>query len=361
MPFADITFWQFRNIHDAKITIDAEQIFFVGPNGQGKTNFLEAIYCLCYGSSFRTKQDTNLVTLGNKTAALSGLFYDGSHQNQTPIKVQVGDQKTISIAGKTVSDRRDLMDIVPCVVFCHEDIGFVQGGPEEQRQFFNQTAALVFSAYVFSLRNYSKTLKTRNLLLKQEQYELLPVYDQQLAQYGVEITNQRHRIVDLFNTEFTPRYEAVSGGLSGLWVKYCPSWPEATTDFALSRLRDKRPIDMRFASTTSGPHRDKFLFVKDDREFLPIASTGQIRLISLLLRLCQAVLVANMMKKKPILLLDDVLLELDPVKRQRFILDLPKAEQAFFTFLPDFNLETIRGTNSKVYQVKEGAFHEKSG
>jgi DNA replication and repair protein RecF len=102
-------------------------------------------------------------------------------------------------------------------------------------------------------------------------------------------------------------------------------------------------IGILLNTSTSGPHRDRFLFRLGGRDFLKEASTGQLRLMSLVLRAAQSRLYARMAGKAPVLLLDDVLLELDAPKRKKFMLELPKYQQAFFTFLPDENISLYQG------------------
>ena len=130
---------------------------------------------------------------------------------------------------------------------------------------------------------------------------------------------------------------------------------------ALQRLQDRLPRDLAMKTTTSGPHRDKFFFFHQDQDFIGVASTGQMRLMSLLLRLSQASMVQKLGGKNPVLLLDDVLLELDFDKRKRFLANLPDYEQAFFTFLPDEQVAEYLKNDALCYRVEKGRFHEASG
>ena len=123
-------------------------------------------------------------------------------------------------------------------------------------------------------------------------------------------------------------------------------------------VQAKREIDKVMNTTMSGPHRDKIKFIKDGREFVPIASTGQRRLIALLLRVSQAVYFSQLTNEKPILLMDDVMLELDPDKRQKLTSMLPEYDQLFCTFLPGEPYERYRHSTTKVINIKEGSWYE---
>ena len=107
-------------------------------------------------------------------------------------------------------------------------------------------------------------------------------------------------------------------------------------------------------TTTSGPHRDRFVYRHEDRDFTRTASTGQLRLVSLILRVAQAQFFASRSGRSPVLLLDDVLLELDPTRRKRFLDALPAYEQAFFTFLPDERFNDYRREDTLIYRVADG-------
>lgn len=360
MPFTQLKFLEFRNIASGEIPVHAEQVFFIGDNGQGKTNVLEAVYLLCYGSSFRTKKDEHLVRTGATQSSVWGFYQDEQgYERKIQVRFDQG-KKEIRVDDKTLMDRRELMDIVPCVVFCHEDLDFVKGAPEFQRQFINQTAALVYPGYVGELRTYSKALKTRNLLVKDKNLDLLGPYDQHLAATGIQITVAREKMVDTFNQTFSPLVGRINSDLENMRIEYRPSWSARSMDEILAHLLRKRDLDLRLGTTGSGPHRDKFIFTKDGQDFIPQASTGQMRLLSLILRLCQANLVTIMTGRKPILLLDDVLLELDPEKRKKFIDELPPSEQYFFTFLPGADLESLQNRQTRILEVSGGCYHEKS-
>jgi len=122
----------------------------------------------------------------------------------------------------------------------------------------------------------------------------------------------------------------------------------------LRRLESKRHEELALGTSLSGPHRDRWNFMADGSDFAAKASTGQLRLVSLTLRMVQAEYYTERAGRRPILLLDDVLLELDRGRRSRFLDLLPPASQAFFTFLPGESWEENRTGSSLVYEVKDG-------
>ena len=353
MRFNTLQLYHYRNLQDKKVDVDARQIYLVGENGQGKTNFLEAVYLLCYGKSFRTNTDRELIKHEYKDMSIHATF-----DNKERISFKIVDKKkTIEVEGKRIKDRKELIEKSPCIVFSHEDIDFVKGPPERRRWFFNQTMSLHTPMFINMLRNYNKVIKMRNAVLREAGGIILDIYDQQLAAIGMEIQTRRKAVIASFNQTFKNVFRRISGRDADLDVVYVPSWNKAgSVEDALKQLEMKKADDFAMKNTTTGPHRDKIFFILNDRNFARIASTGQQRLVSLVLRVAQASFFYEMTKREPLLLIDDVLLELDSTRRIKFLDNLPVYEQAFFTFLPDEPYAKYKTSSTVVYNVQEGDF-----
>lgn len=358
MPFSSIRTVSFRNLADAEVETASPSIFAVGENGQGKSNFLDAVYTLCYAASFRSGQDADQARHGETAWSVLGYGDDGS---SCSVSWDAG-AKAVKEDGKPVHDRKRLVERNPAVVFCHDDLEFAVGEPERRRFFFDQTASLVSLGYIDSLRAYRKVLKTRNLALKDRSLDLLDVLDQQLAAYGVLLVEERARLAEAFDLLFAPRYEAVALLGRRVGVSYRPSWRlGVTVDEAMRSLAGARDRELAMGTTLSGPHRDRYAFPDGRGDFSDTASTGQARLLSLTLRIVQAEHFTAASGRKPILLLDDVLLELDPAKRRRLMENLPAAEQSFFTFLPGEPFGDYARPDTIVYWTDDGRFSRTPG
>jgi DNA replication and repair protein RecF len=354
----------FRNLADGEINTAAKDVFLVGENGQGKTNFLEALYFCSYASSFRGVQDKNMARGGEEAFSASaelGFLQTPETAALSPGRITViveKSRKTISLDGKKIEDRKDLLEVVPCVAFCHEDMEFVSGNQERRRWFFDQTQSLYDPVYLDDLRKYRRVLKSRNAVLREAKFGadyrrttgLLDVLDSQLAGYGVRLMEKRRNAAETFSAAFSPLYEEVSG-IDGIVIAYAPSWK----DSALRFLAERREAELAQGLTLSGPHRDRYFFKRRGGEFSATASTGQRRLLALLLRTAQARCFSELSGKTPVLLLDDVLLELDGEKRRRFLSVMPEYEQAFFTFLPEEPYKKYCKSGTVVYYVNQGS------
>ncbi len=242
-----------------------------------------------------------------------------------------------------------------CVCFVQQDMEFVSGPPEARRRFFDQTLGLSHLPYLDVIRDYKRLLRSRNLVLKSRRAGLLDVYDRQLAPLGLEITAYRTALLREFNAVFTPLHAEIGG--AAVEIRYRPSWRDlGDVEQAVGALGACRERDLALGTTTSGPHRDLYVFAAGNADYTRLASTGQLRLCALALRVAQARFLAERTGNKPVLLLDDVLLELDPARKRSFISRFPPYEQAFFTFLPDENYLQYRREDTLLLTVKEGTF-----
>jgi DNA replication and repair protein RecF len=353
--FEQVRFYQFRNWSEEPVELGAtREVVLTGANGQGKTNFLEGIYLLCYGSSFRTKNEKKLCRHGTHEFSARGRGTFDAAVTDVSIKLTPL-RKEIILNGEPVRDRKELVRHLPCVAFTHEDYQFVSGGPEYQRYFFDQTLSLFDVIYIDTLRHYRKILKIRNALLLQSHDALaMEVYEQQLASAGLEITRLRAQAVETFNPLFSRLFTEISGLTGDCRLRHQASWKEGDIEGVARRLAETRDQDARLGFTGTGPHRDRFTFHLDGRNFAEHASTGQVRLLSLLLRIAQATLSLEKTGRRPLLLLDDVLLELDGERRRRVLAHLPDFDQAFFTFLPEQPLDLLAGREPLRLRVDGG-------
>lgn len=324
----------------------------MGENGQGKTNFLESVYILCFGSSFRTRNDKNICSLGEEMMKLSGRYTSPSQHVSVEL---LKEKKTIKINDKGIKDRREMIKNFPCIVYSYEDMKIINGAPEFKRQFLNQTLSLYDEMYIDNFKNYRRILKTRNKILKEKKRELLDIYDYQLSVSGQIIQEKRRDLIDKFNKVLSKYFRAISGDQKKIEIKYFSSWNKTKSiEDIMAVLSKKREIDFLSKSTSTGPHRDKIVFSLENNDYSFIASTGQIRLLSLIIKSAQAEFCYSKTGIKPILLFDDVLIELDQILKNRFLNHLPTYKQSFFTFLPHEKYRDFPARNAEIFFVNSG-------
>lgn len=353
----------FRNLQNCDLDTSYKQIILKGENGQGKTNLLEAVYLTCYGASFRTQNLREAVRHGEDFFLLKSTFEDNLKlERKVEISFANG-KKKIKLDASEIRDRKDLIYSLPCIAFTHDDISFVRGEPENRRRFFDQTMSMYDSSFFDDLRRYKLILRQRNAAIKDQKYSLLDIYDEKLANYGLPIMKARRSVLNSFSAIFPDIYNAVSLEDRKIGISYRPSWNEnLTVDEIITYLGQQREVDIKMSTTTSGPHRDRFIVTDAHGPFVNTASTGQMRLASLVFRSAQATFYRQKTGINPIFLIDDVLLELDAPKRARYLSYLGYYNQAFFTFLPEekyfgsfFDLED---GCSKIYKVSNGKLED---
>ena len=369
MPFLSLSPVNFRNLKNSDIDLSAKEIFFVGKNGQGKSNLLECLYYSAYASSFRTNIENEMIKKGENGFSIRTIFRENESNIHTTNIIYEKNVKKIEKDGKMIHDRKELINTMPCVLYNHDDLDFAIGSPERRRFFIDQSLTMYDVVYVDVLRRYKKILKNRNICLKEKNYSLLETYDFQIAQNGLEIIKKRKNAVFTFNQIFGKLYEQVTG-ISNVIIKYKPSWKKTSNinaeesfygdinipsiDDILEHLKSQREVEKIMCTTMSGPHRDKIVFERNKEPFVPVASTGQRRLLALILRNSQAQYYSQIIGKKPILLMDDVMLELDPEKREIFTSLLPEYDQLICTFLPGEIYNKFKREKTKVYEISEG-------
>ena len=292
---------KFRNFENASIDTNEKNIFFVGENGQGKSNLLEAIYYCCYASSFRGASDRVIAKNGGSVFSASLRFPDALTEKVT-VKFE-NQKKSILINDKKITDRKQLLYVVPCIIFCHEDMSFVNGTQEQRRWFFDQNLCLFDALYLDDLRRYKSLVKSKNTVLRKLKESgdyyfiapadktLLDTLDEQIAETGINLIKKRAAEIDTFSAVFSEYYETVSG-LKNVFVSYQKSWKgdiggADDKEGIYNEIVKRRERDIFMGACGTGPHRERYTFMYDDRDFLTQASTGQQRLAALLLRICQ--------------------------------------------------------------------------
>lgn len=351
-----LSLYHFRNLRDQTLQFSTLRTAFVGLNGAGKTNILEALYYLSYGSSFRSLHDKEVPTWGEQDFLLRGVY---ALENQE-VDVRVGfdhGKKSIRVNGKSVASRKELLSLLPCIVFSYEDIDLVTGPPEGRRRHLDQVLSLSSPGYLEAFLNYRKVLKERNMLLRKGQIATLSLYTKELIRWGLRLSRYRADYVSYLEKSLTEIFRDELKRPEKFSVRYDSSFTSDSTESALlSRYEAISSREQLLRATLLGPHRDKLLLFWEGKEARSNASVGQKRLCSLLLKLCQSRFYAQSSGKSVSLLVDDVFLELDGETQGVFMGLLPENSQRFSTFLPQ---QKQLGTGDKrdfsVYHVEKGS------
>lgn len=368
MRLRKLSLRHFRNVGFAALELKGRQQFLIGANAQGKTNLLEAAALVSAVRSFRTTENKLLVSHGQHVAATA---YELEHERLGETKITIKlrrDGKELWCDNTRVTRLADHLGRFPTVVFSSQDMLLVRGAPALRRRWLDLTLASVDADYLSTLQTYSRALAERNALLKRGHASdtELSAYEQILAPAAAVLIQIRTRTL----AELSERVSAAYGRLSGTvtspgtnepvaaekgGLRYEPDFEEPSAEALLARLEAGRARDTQFRATLSGPHRDDFSFHVRGTAAKNFGSEGQQRSLVLALRLAQAVWVRERTGVRPVLLADDVLGELDPVRRRHFWASIDPESQiiATGTSRPDAELGEWQ-----IFEVKEGTFEE---
>lgn len=354
MRLRQITLQHFRNIGFARVELAGRQVAFVGANGQGKTNLLEAVAYLTALRSFRTTDSRALIAHGQAEA---GLVVDLEHEVHGPTQVTIrlrAGGKEAWIDQTRVTRLADFLGQFPTVVFSSQDQQLIRGSPGLRRRWLDLTLAAMDGRYFAALQGYHRALADRNLLLKRQATDAeIAAFERPLAEQGEVLMQARALGLEELGQALAAAYSQISHNAEPVAFVYAPDQAGADAAALLARFESGRGRDRQVRTTSSGPHRDDFAFLLRDRPAREFASEGQQRTLVLALRLAQATYFRARGRAQPVLLADDVLGELDPARRRRFWDAIPADAQVLATGTtpPDAALG-----DWQIHQVAAGTF-----
>ena len=328
----------FRNIKKAGFSPSSGNNILIGENGQGKTNFLEAL-CLFTGEkSFRRAKEPDLIRFGEKSARISVTFFSQGREQSASIcygPSEDGQNRRITLNGVNKKSPSALCGVLCMVVFSPEDLRVIKDGPEERRKLIDASVTQLIPSYGNLLRTYERTVFQRNSLLHElnggGRYgrDMLDVWDERLVKLGSRIIKLRRHYAERISPYASERYGEISGGREELAIRYVSTGGEGEKEF-LCRLRETRSRDISQGTTGTGPHRDDAEIIIGGKNSRFFGSQGQQRSAVLALKLGEASLLEEKYGEPPVLLLDDVLSELD-TGRQEYLLKKLGGRQVFVT------------------------------
>jgi DNA replication and repair protein RecF len=328
---------------------------FIGANGQGKTNLLEAVAMLALSTSPRSRRELELIGPVAPMSRIEAEVESANLKAELAIILNLeGDRARRVIEVDGVRRRAfDLPGRFRVTLFWPDDLGLVKAGPEQRRRFLNQMLVQVEPGYARALAGLKRVLEQRNSLLKrmaagEERGDVLEPWNQELIQLGGEIMAARAAAVLELEPEAAIYHAEIADG-ERLEIHY-QGPPVNLAEAVHNSLAE----DLKRGSTTVGPHHDDIRIVLDGREARAYGSQGQQRTAVVSLKLAEAGLVARRTGERPVLLLDDVLSELDAARRAALLRRVAGEGQVIITSVEvdPFPPELI--ANAMVWTVAEG-------
>ena len=359
MKINKLSLYNFRNYHKLNIILDKGINLFVGDNGSGKTNLLEAIYFLSLAKSYKTV-DINTILYDKEFARIESNIVKQGKDLKLKVIISNKGKKTL-INNKEIRKLSDYIGTINVLSFLPEDLMIIKGSPKDRRYFVDLAYGQIDKNYLNELSNYKGLLKQRNELLKKlsetdnPDMMLLDVYTEQLAKSAELLIDFRERFVNKINSSLKKMYKFLSDNKREFIFKYKPS---IKADIEKT-LKTKYKNDMIFKTTNLGPHRDDYEFLIDGINAKDCASQGEQRILILSLVLAISDIIYEGIQERPVFLLDDVFSELDSKRQNRLIKYLLKLEaQAIITTTNLGNIQDSILKESTIFRVQKNAIRE---
>lgn len=345
MRVTDLALEEFRSYPELSLSFGRGMTAFVGANGAGKTNLLEAMHLAARGDSPRARDDTELVRWGSTTARIRVEVERAEGHRRIELVLfspPEGERRRtrrylLDGAGKRVDDVAGELVVV---AFFPEDVDLLGAAPSARRRYLDAMLAQVDHAHRRETRELGRVLEQRNALLRAAREEMsfpeaeLAFWDRELVRLASSVSLRRARLVRELVAPFreaTARFSAVapldlaySGQVEGDTLEERGASYERL-------LREKRDRERWQGTTLVGPHRDDLTVALAGRALPSFASRGEHRSAVLSLKVAEAAWLAARTGETPVFLLDDVLSELDPVRREALAAAIPADAQSFLT------------------------------
>ncbi len=362
MPVQVLRLARFRNYDALEVPLHPRLNLFLGANAQGKTNILEAVYCLSTTRSFRSATDEEMIRFAGESAAVEAELEGKTGRETLRLEFYREHGKALSINGKRQKKLSLLLGRLPAVVFSPDDLFLVKGAPVLRRRLLDVTLLQMDPIYLAHLQQYERSLKQRNALLRSHTAgleEQLAVWDEALATHGAALMVRRLRLASDFSARAGKALEDLTGGAERFEAVYapdvsCEGEESGIREAIRAALKKNRRMEVLRGATLSGPHRDDVRLSLNGRLLRKYGSQGQMRTGALALKLAQLEILAGTCSTPPLVLFDDVMAELDS-RRQAFFLErLKRGGQALLTGTSEADFASAQGA-ARVFRVSEGA------
>lgn len=343
----------FRNYKTLDLSFNKQQNInlIVAENGMGKSNLLEMLYYLSHLRAFRNASDRDLILHGqNNFHLFCGYENNGIHGN---VRVKFSGKKEVLLDDKKIVKHSQVLGKLQTVFFGSDDISIISGTPAERRIFFDIFLSIIDRDYLTALRTYGLLLKQKNAVIKSRRRDILSFFDVQIADTAFILMNKRRMLIDKVSRLFSELFKDIGNFKYNAFVRYNSSYDKQFNSAAelFDYISFQNKIDFDKGYCNFGPHKDNYYFILNNTVFSKYASLGQIRLGALVLKLVQAVCYEEKFKTQPILLLDDVILELDGEKQRRFLNKVCGTYQLFIT-LTDEKFKNYFDNQSSIRIIK---------
>ena len=354
-----ISIINYKNILDKEYELDPKINCFVGDNGVGKTNILDAVYHLSMGKSYFNVKNDQLINRGKDYMLVDGVFELNNKNESIVFSLKIGEKKVLKRNGKPYKKFSNHIGLIPVVLISPYDNDLINEGSSERRKFIDSIISQNDKEYLINLIAYTRVIQNRNKLLKQYNrsvdfdLDTIKVYDDQIYKLSEPIFKAR----DKFIKEFTPlvleKYKHISDDKEKISIEYKS---DLINNHIENLIKDSFQKDVILQYTSVGLHKDDFVFNIDENRIKKFGSQGQQKSFLIALKLAQFDYLKNETGNSPILLMDDIFDKLDLMRVKR-IVEIVNSTNFGQLFLSDTDKERIEkvlsslNLSSKIFEV----------
>lgn len=354
-----ISIINYKNIIDKEYELDPKINCFVGDNGVGKTNILDAVYHLSMGKSYFNVKNDQLINRGKDYMLVDGVFELNNKNESIVFSLKIGEKKVLKRNGKPYKKFSNHIGLIPVVLISPYDNDLINEGSSERRKFIDSIISQNDKEYLINLIAYTRVIQNRNKLLKQYNrsvdfdLDTIKVYDDQIYKLSEPIFKAR----DKFIKEFTPlvleKYKHISDDKEKISIEYKSDLINNNVE---NLIKDSFQKDVILQYTSVGLHKDDFVFNIDENRIKRFGSQGQQKSFLIALKLAQFDYLKNETGNSPILLMDDIFDKLDLMRVKR-IVEIVNSTNFGQLFLSDTDKERIEkvlsslNLSSKIFEV----------
>ncbi len=359
MRLNSLSIINYKNIREAELVFSPKINCFIGNNGMGKTNILDAIYFLSFCKSHSNSVDTQNIMHGAEFCLLQGRYSLGENTEEIYCGMKLRQKKQFKRNKKEYERLSDHIGLLPLVLVSPDDSVLISEGSDERRKFVDGVISQYNKTYLNHLLQYNNALKQRNALLKSESKiddSVLDIWEDQMALYGTYIHEQRKKFIDEFVPIFQNFYSYISGGKEQISLSYKSQHEDRDIKVSMVSTRER---DFLIGYSTQGVHKDELEMLLDDYPIKRVGSQGQNKTYLISLKLAQFDFLKRTHNLSPLLLLDDIFDKLDS-NRVKKIVELVSGDTFGQIFITDTNREHLDlilrqlGQESTIFRVENG-------
>jgi len=359
MRLNSLSILNYKNISEANLIFSPKINCFIGNNGMGKTNILDAIYFLSFCKSHSNPIDSQNIKHNSEFFLIQGKYELGDNVEDIYCGMKLRQKKQFKRNKKEYDRLSDHIGLLPLVLVSPDDAVLISEGSDERRKFVDGVISQFNKTYLNQLIQYNNALKQRNALLKIEttiDNSLLDIWEDQMALYGSYIYEQRRQFIDEFVPIFQNFYSKISGGNEEISLSYHSQHEEHDIKTRMIATRDR---DRILGYSTQGIHKDELEMMLGGYPIKRVGSQGQNKTYLISLKLAQFDFLKRTHQLSPLLLLDDIFDKLDS-NRVKQIVELVSSNTFGQIFITDTNREHLDlilkqlGQEATIFHISDG-------